>query len=81
MGEVDEWNPHVFEKTNGHYKHSRVRELWCLCEPTACVVGIDKGKHARCMPSSSEDLTFAKITSEEKGRKTVNLKTTMILDD
>jgi hypothetical protein len=28
------------------------------------------------MPSSSEDLTFAKITSEENGRKTVNLKTT-----
>jgi len=32
------------------------------------------------MPSSSEDLTFAKTTSEGKGRKTVNLKTTMILD-
>jgi len=32
------------------------------------------------MPSSSEDLTFAKITSVGKGRKTVNLKTTMILD-
>jgi hypothetical protein len=32
------------------------------------------------MPSSSEDLTFAKITSDGKGRKTVNLKTTMILD-
>jgi hypothetical protein len=32
------------------------------------------------MPSSSEDLTFAKITSEGKGRKTVNLKTTMISD-
>jgi hypothetical protein len=37
-------------------------------------------KNGRCMPSSSEDLTFAKITSEGKGRKTVNLKTTMILD-
>jgi hypothetical protein len=33
-----------------------------------------------CMPSSSEDLTFAKIISVGKGRKTVNLKTTMILD-
>src|SRR6266849_10775047 len=32
------------------------------------------------MPSSSEDLTFAKIISVRKGRKTVNLKTTMILD-
>jgi hypothetical protein len=32
------------------------------------------------MPSSSDDLTFARITSEGKGRKTVNLKTTMILD-
>lgn len=32
------------------------------------------------MPSSSEDLTFAMTTSEGKGRKTVNLKTTMILD-
>jgi hypothetical protein len=32
------------------------------------------------MPSSSEDLTFAKIISVGKGRKTVNLKTTMILD-
>jgi hypothetical protein len=29
------------------------------------------------MPSSSEDLTFARITSEGKGRKTVSLKTTM----
>jgi hypothetical protein len=37
-------------------------------------------KNPRCMPSSSEDLTFAKITSVGKGRKTVNLKTTMILD-
>ena len=32
------------------------------------------------MPSSSEDLTFARIISVGKGRKTVNLKTTMKLD-
>jgi hypothetical protein len=32
------------------------------------------------MPSSSEDLTFAKIISAGNGRKTVNLKTTMISD-
>ncbi len=36
--------------------------------------------NSRCIPSSSEDLTFAKIISVGKGRKTVNLKTTMILD-
>ena len=41
---------------------------------------MEKEKISRCMPSSSEDLTFAKTTSEGKGRKTVNLKTTMILD-
>jgi hypothetical protein len=32
------------------------------------------------MPSSSEDLTFARIISVGKGRKTVILKTTTILD-
>ena len=73
LGEVNERNPHVFEKADGYWKSAC--ELWY--ERFAPRVG---RSNPRCMPSSSEDLTFAKIISVEKGRKTVNLKTTMILD-
>ena len=73
LGEVNERNPHVFEKADGYWK--RAHKLWY--ERFTPWVG---RSNPRCMPSSSEDLTFAKIISLGKGRKTVNLKTTMILD-
>jgi len=77
LGKVNERYPHVFEKADGYCVSGYVERVM----RTTFTFGFGEGGgHPRCMPSSSEDLTFANITSEGKGRKTVNLKTTMILD-
>ena len=61
-------------------KTRQILEEYSMCEPWLRT-NLHLGKcNLHCMPSSSEDLTFAKTISVAKGRKTVNLNTTMILD-